>query len=264
MTAPATPAALTAIALAAARAAAEVARRGHRTRPALTHKGRTDVVTEYDLASEAVLRERLAEATPDIPVVGEEAGGTAGPDRVWYVDPLDGTTNFAHGHPCWCVSVGLAERGVPLVGAVVAPSLGVEWSGWTAAGGGAAQRDGVPIRTSDVSALVDALLATGFPQDRETAPDNNFAAWARVKRAAQGVRRCGSAALDLCFVADGTYDGYWERRLHAWDVTAGAALVRAAGGRVTALDGGELDLERGYLVATNGRLHDALVALVRD
>lgn len=265
MTSAAPPRELAEIALEAARAAATVARAGYRTRPATTHKGRTDVVTEYDLASEAAVRAHLARATPGLPVVGEEGGGAGGRGRVWYVDPLDGTTNFAHGHPFWCVSVGVADEGEPLAGAVVAPCLGLEWVGWTTPGGeggGEARRCGERAHPSEVSELVEALVATGFPQDRETEPGNNFGTWARVKRAAQGVRRCGSAALDLCLVADGTYDAYWERRLHAWDVTAGVAIVRGAGGRVTALDGGPLEIGRGYLVASNGELHDALVSLV--
>ena len=120
-------------------------------------------------------------------------------------------------------------------------------------------RNGEPCSVSQVGALGDALLATGFPYDRRTSRENNFDAFVAIKKQAQAVRRCGSAAIDLCFVGDGTYDGYWERKLHPWDLAAGAAIVRAAGGRVTTFDAAETGLLAGNLVATNARFHEALV-----
>jgi myo-inositol-1(or 4)-monophosphatase len=126
------------------------------------------------------------------------------------------------------------------------------------------RRNGEPCGVSEVAELDQALLATGFPYDRRTNPENNFAAFVALKKLAVGVRRCGSAALDLCLVADATYDGYWERKLAPWDFAAGAAIVRAAGGEVTDLTGGAVDLERGYVMATNGRLHQALIGAVRS
>ncbi|HTB75763.1 MAG TPA: inositol monophosphatase family protein [Polyangiaceae bacterium] len=248
------------VALEAAREAGAVAQAGWRTRPEAAHKkSRIDLVTRFDHESERLLRDRLTAATT-IPVVGEEHGGhraSGAKEATWYVDPIDGTTNFVHGHPFWCVSVGLYTGEAPILGAVVAPSLGVEW---TAIVGQEALRNGTPCAVSEVSELDDALLATGFPYDRRTSPDNNFDAFVAIKKKCQAVRRCGSAAIDLCLVADGTYDGYWEQKLKPWDMAAGAALVLAAGGRVTDYLGGCPDVMKGHVVATNGRIHDKLVA----
>lgn len=245
------------LALDSARAAAALAQRGWRRHPATHHKGSIDLVTQFDLDSEALLRQRLAVAS--FPVIGEERGGDRGDDPqvpTWYVDPIDGTTNFVHGHPFWCVSVGLAAAGRPLLGVVVAPSLGVEWTGVV---GEAATRAGEVCRVSDVSRLEEALLATGFPYDRHTSPDNNFDAFVAIKRKCQAVRRCGSAAIDLCLVADGTYDGYWEKKVRPWDVAGGSAILLAAGGTVTDYEGELTNVTDGVIVATNGRIHAALI-----
>lgn len=250
------------VALDAAREAAALAHRGWRTRPTAEHKGRIDLVTRFDRESEILLRERLRASSP-FPVVGEEDGGERAPGQdapTWYVDPIDGTTNFVHGHPFWCVSVGLLAGERPLLGAVVAPSLGIEW---TAVSGGPALRNGTPCAVSEVAVVDDALLATGFPYDRRTSPENNFDAFVAIKKKCQAVRRCGSAAIDLCLVADGTYDGYWEQKLKPWDVAAGAALVLSAGGRLTDYLGGAPSITAGQLVATNGRIHDELVGELR-
>jgi myo-inositol-1(or 4)-monophosphatase len=145
---------------------------------------------------------------------------------------------------------------LPIVGVVVAPALGVEWTGAVGAG---AQRSGERCAVSGVAAFSDALLATGFPYDRSSSDDNNFDAFVAIKQKCQAVRRCGSAALDLCLVADGTYDGYWEKKLSPWDCAGGAALVVAAGGRISDYAGGPANVVSGQLLATNGRIHDALV-----
>jgi myo-inositol-1(or 4)-monophosphatase len=254
---------LVAIALEAARESARRVHAGFRKHPAIEHKGAIDLVTSYDRDSERYLRERLGAAVP-FAIVGEEEGGARASDEggaTWYVDPLDGTTNFCHGHPFFCVSIGLFVGAEPVLGAVVAPALNLEWAGGVGLG---ATRNGEPCTVSQVARLDDAMLATGFPYDRRTTRENNFDAFVAIKKQAQAVRRCGSAAIDLCFVGDGTYDGYWERKLRPWDLTAGAAIVRAAGGRVTSLDGAEHGLLEGNLVATNGLFHDALVgALAR-
>jgi len=247
----------------AAREAAKRVLAGWRKHPVIEHKGAIDLVTSYDRESEEYLRERLSAATP-FPFVGEEEGGTRSTEEdgaTWYVDPLDGTTNFCHGHPFFCVSIGLFVAHEPVVGVVVAPALHLEWTGVVGAG---ATRNDEPCTVSQVQRFGDALLATGFPYDRQTSRENNFDAFVSIKKQVQAVRRCGSAAIDLCFVADGTYDGYWERKLRPWDLAAGAAIVRAAGGRVTTLDGDERDVLSGHLVVTNGRFHDELVqALAR-
>lgn len=257
------------VALRVAEEASAVARQGFRARPTVEHKGQHDLVTEFDRRSEALLVARLAELTPGVPVVGEEgAAGSAPPPRrgrVWHVDPLDGTVNFVHGHPFWCVAVGLMEDDAPVAGAVVAPMLGLTWTGWRAPGGGGgeARRSGEPCAVSATSELTHALLATGFPTRRDRAPENNFDSFIAIKRRARAVRRCGSAAIDLCMVADGTYDGYWERALHSWDVAAGSAIVLGAGGGITALDGGPPDYHVGHLVASNGKVHAEILEVLR-
>lgn len=246
------------IALAVGREAAAFVMAGWRSRPHVEHKGRADLVTEFDTGSEQLIRLRLAEHAPGLPIVAEESGGEP-QGATWFVDPLDGTTNFVHGHPFWAVSIAVLDGATPIAGAVVAPAIATSWWAYR---GGPALRNGEPCRVSATSAVGDALIATGFPADRRFAPDNNFDSFVRVKSAAQGVRRCGAAALDMCLVADGTYDGYWERKLHAWDLGAGAAVLESAGGRLTALDGGPPRLEIGNVVASNGLIHDALVQLL--
>lgn len=252
--------ALLAAALDAARAAAALAEKGWRKHPATEHKrARIDLVTHFDRDSEALLRERLTRTTP-FPVVGEEAGGEralGANAATWYVDPIDGTTNFVHGHPFWCVSVGLLAGADPVLGVVVAPALRVEWTGVV---GKKAERNGEVCGISGVARLDEALLATGFPYDRHTSKQNNFDMFVAIKKKCQAVRRCGSAALDLCLVADGTYDGYWEMKLGAWDVAAGSAIVLAAGGRISDYAGRVADVTQGVVVATNSHIHDELVA----
>jgi myo-inositol-1(or 4)-monophosphatase len=230
----------------------------YRTRPAATEKGRSDLVTALDLASEALIVQRLSRATPELGIVAEERGGDVRA-LSWFCDPLDGTTNYVHGHPFWAVSIGLLEQGRPVAGAVVAPSLGLTWTGYE---GGPALRCAAECRVSETEHLDQALLATGFPTDRSQAPANNLDTFVAVKKAARGVRRCGSAAIDLCLVADGTYDAYWERRLNGWDVAAGASVLLSAGGQLTALDGTPVNLHVGHLIASNGRVHSALQQLI--
>lgn len=265
---------LAAMALLVAEEAATLVASGYRSRPRVMQKGRNDLVTEYDKASEALITARLGSLSPGIPIIGEESGGgrpkPSTAPLVWYVNPVDGTTNFAHGHPFWCVSVGLMESNTPIAGAVVAPALGVRWVGWVrpsvadASGHppGGALRNGTPCSVSTTNLVSEALLATGFPPVRDRPPADNFGSFASVKRASRAVRRCGAAAIDLCMVADGTYDGYWERSLYPWDSAAGAAILVSAGGTVTSLVGGQPDYFEGSLVATNGSLHAELVATI--
>jgi myo-inositol-1(or 4)-monophosphatase len=220
-----------------------------------------DLVTEWDTRSEERIRERLAALTPDIPVVGEEGGGDEGAPRRWVVDPIDGTVNFAHGLPLWTVSIALDGPGGGEVGVVTAPALG--WTFWARRGGAAhADRGGVvtPLAVSAVTTLGSALLVTGFPYDRATSPQNNFAEWEHFQRRAGACRRLGAASLDLCLVAAGSLDGYWERGLKAWDVAAGALIVAEAGGRVTDTRGGPFVATAGDVVASNGAIHDSIVA----
>ena len=248
-------------ALVVAKEAGAILIEGFRSRPHVERKAPVDLVTKWDRASEAHIVTRLAQLTPNMPILAEEGGGEVTEALAWYCDPLDGTTNFVHGHPFFAVSIGAMVGGEAVAGAVFAPALGWFWSG---SRGHGAERNGEACRVSPTEVLGDSLLATGFPPNREVAPYNNFDAFVAAKRKARGVRRCGSASLDLCLVADGTYDAYWERALHAWDVVAGAAIVLAAGGQVTALDGGRAKLEIGHLLASNGRLHQTLLEVVGE
>lgn len=226
-----------------------------------------DFVTEHDERSQALIVSRLEERHPGVPIIAEE--GTDGVPSIprglaFVVDPIDGTTNFMHGHPMWCIAIGILLDGEPVAGAIVAPALGWIWSGARGEGFAFATRNGARCTLSTTNELSQSLLATGFPPDRGPHPWNNFGSFIVVKRRARAVRRCGSAALDLAFVADGTYDGYWERRLFLWDAVASSAILLAAGGRITSIDGGPPEYVNGHIVATNGRIHEELVRAVRD
>jgi len=229
--------------------------------PQVRKKGAIDLVTDYDLRSEELLRRQLEDAFPTDAIVGEEGDPTGNGDRIWYVDPIDGTTNFAHGHFFFCVSLGLVDADERAVGIVHAPALGTTW---TAARGLGTERNGERVSVSTTRSLDEALAATGFPYDRRETEDDNVRETAAALARVQGIRRCGSAALDLALVADGTYDLFWEQTLGPWDGAGGAALVDEAGGRVTGYGGDPFDLRAGHVVATNGPLHDAVLALLRE
>lgn len=249
------------VAESAAHEAGAIALEGWRAGGAVSKKGRFDLLTEHDLRSERRIRERIESEFPSHRIVGEEHEETGAGELVWYVDPIDGTTNFVHGHFFFCVSIALYRGSTGLVGVVHAPALGVTW---TAARGRGAFRNGEPCTVSDRSRLDEALCATGFPYDRWTNPDNNHAELALFLQRAQGVRRCGSAAIDLCLVADGTYDIYWEKALNAWDMCAGALIVEEAGGRLSGYEGEPADPRTGKLVATNGLLHEQAVRTIGE
>jgi myo-inositol-1(or 4)-monophosphatase len=235
-----------------------------------------DLVTEWDLRSEETIRRVLLERERGIPILGEEGGLGAGTPPAadgtgprWLVDPIDGTVNFAHGLPIWSISIGLEEAGELLVGVVAAPALG--WWFEAARGGGARGRTGAPgggaldgdlapLGVSATPRLEQAMLAAGFPYDLATRADDTFAEWDHLNRRAGACRRLGSASLDLCMVGRGWFDGYWERHLSPWDLAAGALIVREAGGTVTDTRGGTFDSHTGEVVATNGAIHEALIA----
>lgn len=248
-----------AIAREVARAAADLLRGAHAAD--VRSKGNPrDLVTEWDVRAEGVIRRELEARAPGVPILGEEGGqtGPAGTGQRWLVDPIDGTVNFAHGLPIWSVSIALEDAGAPIAGVVVAPALG--WWFEAARGGGARDDAGAPLRVSAQERLDRALLSTGFPYDRATSPQNNFAEWEHFQRTAGACRRLGCASLDLCLVARGWLDGYWERRLKPWDVAAGGLIVAEAGGIVTNTRGGPFDPHAGEVVASNGAIHEGLVA----
>lgn len=224
----------------------------------IREKGRAgDLVTEADEAAEAAVLAVLAGRSPGVGVLAEESGRRGGSgDLEWCVDPLDGTTNFAHSFPFFATSVGLTWKGLPLLGALAVPALRQVF--WAAPGHGAWCND-APMRVSGAEQLSDSLLATGFAYDRHTRLDNNYAEFAWFTHRTRGVRRPGAAAVDLAYVASGQLDGYWERGLSPWDLAAGVALVELAGGVVCAYDGTPLELSTGRLIACSPGLLAALM-----
>lgn len=225
-------------------------------------KGAVDLVTEIDRKAEAFLVEQIRARYPEHKIVAEESGGVAGSDEhVWYVDPLDGTVNYAHGLPIFCVSLAYAEAGKMLLGVVYDPMADECYS---AERGKGARLNGITVRASQISELGEALLITGFPYDRATNPQNNLAEWNRFTILAQGLRRLGSAALDLCYVAAGRCDGFWEIRLNAWDVAAGGLIAEEAGAKVTNIEGGPDYLSKPQSVlAANPALHKQMLEVLR-
>jgi myo-inositol-1(or 4)-monophosphatase len=225
-------------------------------------KGVIDLVTEVDLAIERTFRQLVAERYPDHDVLGEEFGapGAARPAarHLWIFDPIDGTTNFAHGLPIFCSSLALEIDGVT-VAAVYDPSRNELF---TADRGRGAWLNGERLTVSTNDRLVDSLLVTGFPYTVHEEAEEMLGLFGEFISASRAVRRLGSAALDMCYVAAGRMEGFWERDLGAWDIAAGALLVEEAGGRVSDLDGGPFVLRSGRLVASNGRVHDEMLSTI--
>jgi myo-inositol-1(or 4)-monophosphatase len=225
-------------------------------------KGAIDLVTDVDMAVERMFRALVAERFPDHSVLAEEMGGSAsvpaGP--CWVFDPIDGTTNYAHGMPIFCASLALEIDGVPEVAAVFDPN---RQELFTAERGGGAWLNGKPLRVSSADRLLNAMLVTGFPYDVHARVDEIVGLFAEFVGRARAVRRLGSAAIDLCYVAAGRLDGFWESDLKAWDIAGGALIVAEAGGRVTGLDGSPFTSRGGHVLATNGHLHDAMLDVIR-
>jgi myo-inositol-1(or 4)-monophosphatase len=226
----------------------------------IEYKGDADLVTAADRASETLIRERIRQQFPSHDVLGEEQGlNDQGSDYRWYVDPLDGTTNFAHGYPVFCVSMALEHRGQDhgrrIAGVVYDPTRDQLF---TAELGKGANLNGTPIQVSKAAQLKECLVATGFPSHkRHKNPNIHF--YHQITLRTHGVRRAGSAALDLCNVASGRFDGFWEFNLNAWDTAAGVLIVEEAGGKVSRFDGSAFELDSRETLASNGLVHDALL-----
>jgi myo-inositol-1(or 4)-monophosphatase len=257
------PRALRDVAIELATAAGALLREGYGRAHVPERKGRIDLVTEYDRRSEALILAGIGRRFPGHAVLAEESGahlaGAGAPAVRWVVDPLDGTTNFAHNYPFFCVSIAAEVEGRLAAGAVYDP---VRDEMFAAAAGHGATLDGVTLRVSDVPRVDDALLVTGFPYDVREHPERSLPLFQAFLVRAQALRRDGSAALNLCYVACGRFDGFWEGHLSPWDMAAGALLVREAGGLVTAYDGGEFRLDGRQILASNGRLHDEMKAIL--
>jgi len=251
---------LAAVAQRAASAGAEQLLRHFGQLERIREKGRAgDLVTEADVAAEQAVLAVLENDTPDLGVLAEESGRRPGRGSAleWCVDPLDGTTNYAHRYPFFGTSIGLTWQGQPLLGALAVPAL--EQLYWAAPGLGAWCNDS-PIRVSAATDLASSLLVTGFAYDRHSRLDNNYAEFAWFTHRTRGVRRGGAAAVDLAFVADGRLDGYWERGLSPWDLAAGLVLVEQAGGVICAYDGGPAELASGRVIACTPGIQQALIA----
>ncbi len=222
----------------------------------------TNLVTEMDARVEALIVDRLLAAFPDDAILAEERGAAAGRSgRRWIIDPLDGTTNYAHGLPIFGVSIALQAAGRVQLGVIYDPNLGELF---VAERGAGAFCNDTRLAVSAAASLDVSLLATGFPYDIRVRQDNNLREYGAFAVRARGVRRLGSAVLYLAWVAAGRFDGYWELRLGPWDVAAGGLMVEEAGGRLTAIDGGPLDLEQPSVIASNGRIHDAMLAVLGE
>ena len=220
------------------------------------HKGAVDLVTQLDKASEDLIRSRFQAAEPGIPILAEEGGGAENESTRWIVDPLDGTTNFVHDFPFYCVSIALEKEGV-LELAVIYDIANHRL--YEAERGKGAMRDGAPLSVSSEDSLNRALVASGFAYDRRSRADFYLAYVKRFLETAQGFRRCGSAAMDLAMLAEGKLDAYWEFGLNPWDVAAGALIVGEAGGRVSDVTGAPLQLNEPRILATNSHLHEAMI-----
>jgi myo-inositol-1(or 4)-monophosphatase len=223
-------------------------------------KGDKNLVTEVDRESERLIVERLLASFPGHDIVAEEGEyPQSGAPFRWIIDPLDGTTNYAHSFPWFCVSIGLEADGELAAGVIYNP---ISDELFTATRGGGAFLNGRRIQVSARAPLRNTLLGTGFPYDCASHPANNFANFIAFQKAARGIRRAGAAALDLAYLAAGRLDGFWELKLKPWDVAAGVLLIREAGGTVTAFDGSDYDVFNDSILASNGLIHHEMTAML--
>jgi len=228
----------------------------------ISEKGgvRGDVVTEVDLLCEKEIIDRIQKSFPGHTILAEESGGTQGDAKnKWIIDPLDGTLNYSHGFPCYCVSIGLECEGELVVGVIYNPNLDELF---VAEKGQGATLNGRPIRVSTTDTLEKSLLVTGFTPKIVGSEDDNLDHFCNLMKACQAVRRPGSAAIDFCYTAMGRFDGFWEAHLNPWDMAAGVLIVSEAGGFVSAFDGGPFSIYDNNVLATNGYVHQEMVNIL--
>ena len=224
-------------------------------------KGRIDLVTEADLEAEKIILKTIQSKFPDDNILSEESGKQVQPSsRIWLVDPLDGTTNFAHGFPFYAVSIALEIEKEIVLGIVFNPQMGEYFE---AIRGGGSRLNDKPIKVSKTSRLNESLLATGFPYDIHEKPEEVIKCFGKMVIRAQGIRRPGSAAIDLCYVAAGRFDGFWEQGLNPWDTAAGIVILEEAGGKVSTFDGRTYSPYQKNIVAANPLIHDEMVEVLR-
>ncbi|MFZ5877588.1 MAG: inositol monophosphatase family protein [Nitrospirota bacterium] len=250
------------LAVDAARAAGEIIRTGMSDALDIRYKGAINLVTQIDVAAERAVVERLRARTPDHDILAEEGSNrTGGSPYRWLIDPLDGTTNYAHRFPFFCVSIGLQQDDHVVLGVVLDP---VRDELFAAVRGGGATLNGSPLSVSATETLDKSLVVTGFAYDPQYDTNVNFRHFEAMSRVVRGVRRTGSAALDLCYVAAGRSDGFWELALSPWDTAAGQVIVEEAGGRVTDFSGRAFSPDIPEILATNGKIHDAMLAVLNQ
>ncbi len=258
------------VALDAARAASAIHQRhvGRVSQDDWSAKGNADFVSYVDREAESCIIQQIRAAFPDHEIMAEESLSGEGSSRrwedmewLWIVDPLDGTTNFLHAYPSYCASIAVAQRGTLVAGAVVSGSTGQEWA---AVAGGGATLNGTAIHVSPITDFASALIGTGFPFKNLDPLPGYLRQFSAIVKRSSGVRRAGSAALDLCHVASGYFDGFWELDLNPWDIAAGALFIREAGGVITALDGPLDPFRHGSVVAGNSAIHSQLMLLLQD
>jgi len=233
--------------------AGDILSKGMKQRLEVKLKGRVDLVTEIDLRSEKFITRRISRVFPDHSILAEEGGETQKrSSHLWIIDPLDGTTNYVHGYPAFCVSIGLEVERKMVLGVIYNP---VHKELFYAIKGKGSFLNRGRITVSKETKLANSLLATGFPYDIAETNIDNLDNFARMYKVARGIRRGGSAALDICYMACGRFDGFWELKLHPWDTAAGIVIVREAGGRVTRIDGGKYSIYDKSILASNGKIH---------
>ena len=244
----------------AAKSAGLLLKRNIGRRHTIEFKGVIDVVTEMDIKAEDMIMKTIKARFPEHGILTEESfEQKSGSEYRWIIDPLDGTTNYSHGFPIFCVSIALEREGEIILGVVFNPMLNELF---TAEKGKGAYLNSKRIRVSGISELTKSLLATGFPYDVRTSPDNNISHFANLAVRAQAIRRAGSAALDMCYVACGRFDGFWELKLKPWDTAAAMLIIKEAGGIVTDFNGSAFSLYSGETLASNGLVHDEMIEVL--